>query len=916
MKRFSRIFILTLFILGTFSAGRAEALFGVSIPSPSQIADQLEKRYNLDLNGLQEQAQTFNVAETKQMAPQVTIIFDPSDPRPGQRVTARTFPLYFGGPAEQLYYTWVLKRSGCDLDATPSSEKRALCDEDGNRKITTEDWKIAAMGEIVRNGYSNEGIDYKSDTDNDGYRSRFGGSTKVNTPNHCYFHDNESGEDYEIADAAETSYTCPDGTDPVCVATDQILEPSDIPASTSGNTTASTTFEVSEGSACFIAGSPTCSANGTVACSVGQARCIHRDTQNDCGSSLTSCSVTTPTDAAPICRHLFPNAPGETTGDGTFGADEERFWRTDPADDSTAENGNKDEANLAGLGQTNFSWTYNTGDQVGVAVEGTSLFPTKHDDSSYKILWAFSKNDCPISLADSTGSYVAKVKNYQVTFPTANIDLNRCFEKNLVDPSQGGQATNLQLQMVTSPESPVNDETSDQGGDSITAQVLVDNGQKSLSGQYFEWQVEISDNIQFNNALGTVADITEDLKNKNYLTQTKGAALSSISFDLNFTRDTTLAGRPFSDYLAGDTGYIRFTAKTSENFSSGVVRKGKVNSVIGFTSTRAKIIAYKAATELSGSAMRVALPGDEGIICQDTRIDRAVCRVLQNEIIAMKVDATNLKNFQWSINGVPLACSQAASADCATEGTNAVNFFPVSGAAGSSYSVGVTATDITTGKVVNTSRLFQVVDPSVAIVSGDAATLSPKLLGEYHDISGNIGGCDNGICKNYSDKILEGQSGKVLKVKTVFVPSFLGKTSQTEWEVNGSVVAETNPGELTIDAGNALPGRIVNVTLRGVTTQDNDTRRALADNWGISQIDSAETRFETSSQIEIVEATGTVAATGIQKYLAAIGTYVPSALLYTFRMMLAGSLVLAVAAMALVFLPGEAPVRVRSRDAE
>jgi hypothetical protein len=915
MKRFSRIGILSLFLLGTLTAGSVQAL-GISIPSPSKVADQLEKRYNFDLQGLQEQAQNFNVADTKQTAPQVTLIFDPSDPRPGQRVTARTFPIYFGGPAEQLYYTWVLKRSGCDLDTTPSKEKEALCDEDNNKRITVEDWKIAAMGELVRNGFNNEGVSYANDGDSDGYRSRFGGDTKVNTPNHCYFHDNDSGEDYEIADTGNTNYTCPNGTEPVCVTADQVLEPSNIPASTGGNNAASTTFAVSDGGACFVAGSPACSADGKVSCSVGEARCIDRNVQDDCGTTLSSCSITTAAAAGPICRHLFPNAPGQTTGDGTFGADEERFWRTNPNDDSTAENGNKDEANLAGLGQTSFTWNYASGDQVGVAVEGTSLFPTKHDDSSYKILWAFSKNDCPLSLADGTGSYVEKVKNYQVTFPTANIDLNRCFEKNLVDPSQGGQATNLQLQMITSPENPVNDETSDQSGDRITAQALVDNGQKALSGQYFEWQVEISDNIQFNNALGTVADITEDLKNKNILPQAKGAALSSIAFDLNFTRDTRLAGRPFSDYLAGDAGYIRVSVKASENFSSGVVRKGKTNAVIAFTSTRAKIIAYKAATELSGTAMRVAVPGNEGIICQDTRIDRAVCRVLQNEIIAMKIDATNLKNFQWTINGVPLTCSPGTSANCSSEGTNEVNFFPVSGASGSSYSVGVTASDITTGKTISASRLFQVVDPSVAIMSADNATLSPKLLGEYRDISGSLGGCDNGICKNYSDKILEGQSGKVLKVKAVYIPSFLAKTSQTEWEVNGSPVTETNPGELTIDASTALPGRVVNVKLRGVTNQDDDIRRALADNWGISQIDSAETRFEAESQIEIVEAIDTVAATGIQKYLAAIGTYVPSALLYTFRMMLAGSLVLAAAAMALVFLPGEAPVRVRSRDRE
>jgi hypothetical protein len=900
----------------------AQALFGVSIPSPSQVADQLEKRYNLNLDSIQEQAQNLNVADNKRLNPQVSIVFEPTDPRPGQKIAAKAFPLYFGGAAEQLYYTWYLKRAGCSIDPIPNAAKRALCDENNDDRITVEDWKTAAMREVVLSGYSNEGVDYSLDTDSDGYQARFGGNTKVNTPNHCYFHDNESGTDYEIADGGSDAFECISGQEAVCIVEDQVISSGEIPASTAGNNVESPIFTISGDSsgsgatACFVSGTPICSTDGTVACATGTPRCINKDAQNDCGSTLSSCSVTTQAQADPICRHLFPNAPSETTGDGSFGSDEERFWGTNPSDDSTAENGNKDEANLTGLGQDGFAWNYNSGDQVGVAVEGAALSPTKHDDSSYKIIWAFSKNNCSLDKADGVGSYVKQIKGYQVTFPTANIDLNDCLEQNLVDPTEGGQATNLKLQMITGPENPANDETGDQGGDIITAQAIVDNGQKGLNEQLFEWRIEVSNNIQFNNSLGTVADITDDLLEKGLVKRTKGNALNTIEVELNIPRNATLAGRAFSEYLVGDAGYLRISARVSENYSSGSVRKGRTDAIIPFTSTRTKIIAYKASPVLVGNKMRVELPGNEGIVCQDSRIDRSICRVLQSEIIGLRIDGEGLSNFSWTINRAGLICtSDTISADCAAAEQNEINFFPVSGAVGSSYSVTVTANDVNTGKTITASRLFQVVDPEVAIMSADDQTTFPKFLGQYKDLRGDIGGCPGGICETYSGKVLQGMSGEILKLKAVFIPTFLGNASQTEWEVNNSSVTESTPNNITIDATGALPGRVVNVTLRGLTVQDDNVRRALVDTWGISQLSSVEQRFEESIQVEIVPgANDSVAAAGVGKYLAAIGLYIPTTVLYTLRMLLSGALVLFVATLAFAFLPGEVPVRVKENN--
>lgn len=100
--------------------------------------------------------------------------------------------------------------------------------------------------------------------------------------------------------------------------------------------------------------------------------------------------------------HLFPNAtdPDHTTGDDSYGLDEEKFWHTSPNDPDTADTGNGDEANVAGLGINSFTWTYDEGDNVGVVIEGVSTEPTQYRNSdsgsSYKTMWALVNNKCSL----------------------------------------------------------------------------------------------------------------------------------------------------------------------------------------------------------------------------------------------------------------------------------------------------------------------------------------------------------------------------------------------------------------------------------------------------------------------------------------------------------------------------------------
>ena len=406
----------------------AQALFGVSIPSASKVATDLEKRYHLDLESVQDQGELFNVAPNKQPAPEVSLFFSPTDPRVGEKITAKAFPVYFSNNEESLYYTWYLKRAGCDLTNSPSQSARQLCDRDGDRRITVEDWKIESARIIAQNGYDSTQTSYNSDSDDDGYKARFGGDNKTNVPNYCYYHDNQTGINYEIADARQANFNCPSGKTPVCVvpidevtsgtiSADVDAGASSNAASTGGDTSSNTTSSSSasasgntfnlSNSTCTVSGLPVCNSAGTASCAVGTPSCVtdpNNDSSESCGTTLSTCQTSTNAGVSPVCQHLFPNAIGEESGDGSFGAEEEEFWETDPNDPDTADNGNKDEANVVGFGQSSFTWNYIAGDQVGVAVEGSSMIATKHDNSSLMIMWAFPKKDCPLSVADGTGS--------------------------------------------------------------------------------------------------------------------------------------------------------------------------------------------------------------------------------------------------------------------------------------------------------------------------------------------------------------------------------------------------------------------------------------------------------------------------------------------------------------------------------
>lgn len=918
------------------------------VPSAESMFSSAEQRYHLDPQALQNQGEMLNTSENKQPIPSVSLFFSPSDPRVGEKLSAKAFPMYFTNTEKDLYYTWYLQHKECGLSNNPDAATRTLCDRDGDGQIKEEDWKIEAAQILAQGGFDAVESEekYTSETDDDGYKAPIGGGNKKGVNNHCYYINSVDGQSYELGTSGDIDFGCPGSMIPTCLIEDGAVDPLDIniPGSDPSVQTPGTSgsaFEFSGLGTCTVASTPLCSGN-VAYCTSGQPRCVN----NLYANPLTCNDVATPPIVGcsgdgtfvPSCKHLFPRLPN--SGDGAFGLNEEEFWGTSPKDPSTADNGNKDEANIVGLGQSNFVWNYSAGDRVGVVVEGTSMVPTKYSDSSSMIMWAFAKGDCPITLASSTGAFYKSIKGFQVDMLSVDLDLNKCLERNLVDPTEGGQATTIDLSVSATPETPINDASfvidpatglpvAEGGGDTIIAEVSTGNSARGVSEILFEWSVELANNPQFKNGGGLLSNnVTNELQAMKLLGNIKGTALDSVQLKLDILNNaaTLFSGEPLGEYLdVNGIGYLRFTARASENFVSGVVRKGKSDVVVRFSSTDKKIVAYKPLTKLVGEGMQVVLPNlalpGTNPICNDDPLDRISCRIIKNEVIGLRIDPTNLTNFQWSINGAPLLCNRShVSEDCEKDAAGAliigsqnfVNFFPVTGDVGDTYTVTVNANDVKTGKTVSLARSFHVIKPELLLKSADLGTSWPKLLGQYKDVDGaNSVACPGGLCNEYSDVVLEGFATTTLKIESDFIPDFLASRANRQWTVDGVLIDDA----AAIDAsGNTVfaisfdalksASEVYNITLAASVFQTQELRRALRDIWNISPLESSEINFSASTQIQLKEpgfAQGKLQ--GTKKYLAALSSYIPASVMFSFRIILSVLLVLFTTRFLFSFLP-------------
>jgi hypothetical protein len=272
--------------------------------------------------------------------------------------------------------------------------------------------------------------------------------------------------------------------------------------------------------------------------------------------------------------------------------------------------------------------------------------------------------------------------------------------------------------------------------------------------------------------------------------------------------------------------------------------------------------------------------------------------------------ADGLSDFRWTINGSTLNCSKSVSGQCEvrpdrvtdTPGQQQyINFFPVTGNAGDTYTISVTANNIENGQTISLSRAFHVIEPEANIVSADEVAVWPKLLGQYKDITGTATGCSGGLCNDYSKSVFQSMSGETASMRVEFIPSFVGLTAQREWSVDGTVINEASVGQISFPLSK-IAGSIYNVNLNLLYAQSEGIRKALYDIWNVSPLDSPEFRFSSAVQIELADAEA-VAQAGPRKYLAALASYLPSSVIFAFRMALSAALILFTAGFLFALVP-------------
>ncbi len=295
--------------------GGVQAFGGSSIKVPSieEVMNKVENQYGFDKDFLRK-------AQVKSNYPTTEVFFDKTAPKRGEKVVATAMPKYFKNASDDLYYTWFLFRADDDLkddEAMENAKRRAM--------------GIVARGDFDPALFEIDYSDSNVDPDKDGYDASFGGDDGVG---------GRRGIPRGEGDYESEHYLTP--------VAKQIVDTDKISRCYRHNFGVSDPeeYELTHPGGDLI------------------IECEHKFAEANKGETFEN-------PANP--NVIIECKSGHEVGDGEFTTNEEACWRLNPNSSDTDGDGFKDEEDLAGLGQTQFTWTFNPGDRVGVVIEGTSL---------------------------------------------------------------------------------------------------------------------------------------------------------------------------------------------------------------------------------------------------------------------------------------------------------------------------------------------------------------------------------------------------------------------------------------------------------------------------------------------------------------------------------------------------------------
>lgn len=595
------------------------------------------------------------------------------------------------------------------------------------------------------------------------------------------------------------------------------------------------------------------------------------------------------------CEHLFSNLQGDDNsvelGDGTYNMGDEKFWGTNPNIKSTAGNSQVDEANLIGLNMDKFTWTYQDGDQIGVAVEGKTSDPSIHDDSSYIITWAFSKNSCKkfddyLDTIDQKDRQFYTEQNKTDSSATSsafgvliaeNFDVNECLKENFIDPKSGGDEQ-LKVSLTYSPENPKNIQKDTSGkslGSVVSVSAAIENAQGSTLDNSFYWKIETSSNGDANPP--SWVDVTNEFTLNS---QTDGIGNDMFSFKLDAQR-TGLNG-----VFKGsnkDKTYIRVGVMVKESGISK--RSGFGKAIIGITNTNKNIEVYR--TSIVDEKVKI-----DGLICSDVEVDKRCSSpvpVVQNEIIGLKFsDEEKVDQIVWTKDGEILTCSESITKDC-SNGMHQV--IPITGVEGTIIEVAAKVKSVDGTASQDYIRSFEVVKPSVRIFSADTNVAWEKIIGYEKNLDGNMVAISTpDVLKTYFNR-------EHVVLRANFVPDFINEPTYVkyQWVLNGEN-RDNDPQESTPTQPKLTftiseeEGPIYSVQINATYSQPTDKRKALQKHWNVSAFDSQDAQLSASVQVEAQREEVPLEVSVARNFFASLISNISTQTLFMIKVLLSGGL--------------------------
>ncbi len=918
-------------------------------------------------------------SQSKQKGASVKVAFS-SDRgfRNGSRVTAIAAPGGFidGMDTSNLYFTWYLKKNGCDLENNVGSNNSCDLDRDGD--ITENDWKIAAARVIVRGNFDWQSASYSGSSAGGGVEAEPRDWDDEDAPN-CYIQGPNSGIFYELREVeSDFENSCASGyhracvrdyNDTTCTVPNPDYDPDLIPPDTDPPTididnlrscressrdtdnmvcrinsdTQLRDFEASP--YCPNGGAPVCMPNGggnldgssvtndgnssndhAIFGTAGTNLCTFLGTNiaaninanppsyfgqsnnATCTSGLNALGYSEPTCSFEMgennCKHLFLEytdeigLDDEEVGDGEFGIAEKRFWGADP--NSTSTNGRqRDEAAVMGLGVDRITWTYSEGDEIGVAVEGITLMPTKHRDSSYIRTWAFSKGECSAleEMEEDDDSlysgeededevaarafYVEHLDNGDIGILTTNLDLNDCLEDNLLDPRDSDNGlTNMRVDVEANPTNPIND-SDGIVGDTVTVTASVQHA--DVNNMLFRWAIDLSrdgDAVPTDETSWRVIDEDEFSSHSEF----EGVGKRQLRFLLNLDEDVVGDDEVF---------YLRARVTASEQVGSGTnIARGHV--IIKVKQSRSNIGAYLVTPHSDGTlSLNEVVP-----ICSgDGMTANGSCYVTKNEIVGLRIagrGASNLSSITWEINGQPFTCSRSISSDCSRGN---VLFFPVLGEPGEGIIVVAKGVD-ERGETVEIKKYFIITESMIGIISADESNVWRKLLG-YRKFATGPNEAD------YSNKIFETHMGNTIRLaRTGDITGY-----NFSWIIDGLARDEFfNQREISFPV-NKIDGESYTVSVTPIYDPSQDVlvlnkRKALQAHWGITAVNdiSLENIESDTIQINVVDTPNIIGATK-GSMLASLATHLPGQIVFLLEITLTAFALLLFSSLLFALMP-------------